>query len=117
MDLQTYVLKDESEIPVFENVVPLCELAKGLEEAGEFELAEETLRPFWRGLPLSSAHYRDWGTMRRAELLLRTGTLAGWIGSARQISGAQEIAKDLISESASIFGRLACDRKGSRSAR
>ena len=105
MDLQTYVLKDESEIPVFENVVPLCELAKGLEEAGEFELAEETLRPFWQGLP----HHPNtigMGSYAKGEVLLRTGTLAGWLGSAKQIPGAQEVAKDLISESASIFGRL-----------
>ena len=105
MDLQTYVLKDESEIPVFENVVPLCELAKGLEEAGEFELAEETLRPFWQGLP----HHPNtigMGSYAKGEILLRTGTLAGWLGSAKQIPGAQEVAKDLISESASIFGRL-----------
>jgi tetratricopeptide (TPR) repeat protein len=105
MDLQTYVFKDESEIPVFENLVPLCELAKGLEEAGEFDLAEETLRPFWRGLP----HRPDTtglGEYAKGELLLRTGTLAGWIGSAKQIPGAQETAKDLISESASIFGKL-----------
>jgi tetratricopeptide (TPR) repeat protein len=39
----------------------------------------------------------------KAELLLRTGTLTGWLGSAGQVSGAQEVAKDLISESTEIF--------------
>jgi tetratricopeptide (TPR) repeat protein len=39
-------------------------------------------------------------------LLLRVGTLSGWIGSAGQIPGAQEIAKDLISESSAIFEKL-----------
>jgi tetratricopeptide (TPR) repeat protein len=42
----------------------------------------------------------------KAELLLRAGTLTGWLGSAKQIPGAQETAKDLISESASIFENL-----------
>src|SRR5262249_10272696 len=77
-------------------------LAKGLEEAGEFELAEETLRPFWEGLahrPSTSGL----GVEAKAELLLRTGTITGWLGAAKQIAGSQELAKDLISEGASLF--------------
>ena len=31
-------------------------------------------------------------------MLLLVGTLSGWLGTARQTPGAQEIAKDLISE-------------------
>ena len=42
MDLQTSVFEREAQNVVLDNVLPLCELAKGLEEAGEFELAEET---------------------------------------------------------------------------
>src|SRR5262249_30431848 len=34
----------------------------------------------------------------QAEVLLRVGALSGWIGSASQIEGSQEAAKDLISE-------------------
>lgn len=40
------------------------------------------------------------------EVLLRAGVLSGWIGSANQIEGAQETAKDLISESAAVFEKL-----------
>ena len=105
MDLQTSVFKTEPETPALENVVPLCELAKGLEEAGEFELAEETLRPFWQGLP-HRPNTSGLGERARGELLLRAGTLTGWIGSAKQVPGAQEIAKDLISERANIFATL-----------
>jgi tetratricopeptide (TPR) repeat protein len=105
MDLQISAFKPEAEIPVLENIIPLCEMAKGLEEAGEFELAEETLKPFWQGL---SYRPNVTGLDERAkgELLLRAGTLTGWIGSAKQVPGAQEIAKDLVSESASIFAAL-----------
>src|SRR4030095_2474825 len=42
---------------------------------------------------------------------LRTGTLTGWLGSAKQISGAQETAKDLISESATFFERESLNEK------
>jgi hypothetical protein len=38
-----------------------------------------------------------------SEILLRAGTLSGWLGSVRQIEGAQDAAKDLISESIARF--------------
>jgi CheY-like chemotaxis protein len=41
-----------------------------------------------------------------AEVLLRVGALSGWFGSIRQIQGAQDIAKDLISESITRFEAL-----------
>jgi tetratricopeptide (TPR) repeat protein len=105
MDLPTYVFEKAAGGSALENVLPLCELAKGLEEAGEFELAEETLRPFWTGLPNRPDTTRL-TSEAKGELLLRAGTLTGWLGSARQISSSQEIAKDLISESAGIFETL-----------
>lgn len=110
MHLQTSVLKAETDSPSLQDVVPLCELAKGLEEAGEFELAEDTLHPFWRGIPYRPLT-NGLDPRAKAELLLRTGTLTGWIGSAKQIPGAQEIAKDLVSESASVFAALGIPEK------
>jgi tetratricopeptide (TPR) repeat protein len=88
----------------------LCELAKGLEEAGEFEQAAETLRPFWTrlGQPPNTAGLE---LSAKAELLLRSGALTGWLGSAKQLSGSQELAKDLISESASLFAQLGMAEK------
>ena len=41
-----------------------------------------------------------------ADVLLRAGVLSGWIGRSRQIEGAQEAAKDLISQSIAIFEKL-----------
>jgi hypothetical protein len=46
MHLQTSIYR-ETKNPNLDTLVSLCELAKELEDAGEFELAEETLRPFW----------------------------------------------------------------------
>lgn len=103
MDLQTSVVQPD--VGSAENVLPLCELAKGLEEAGEFESALDVLRPFWSG-PINRPAVAGFTDLASAELLLRAGTLTGWLGSARQIAGAQEAAKDLISESASIFEKL-----------
>jgi tetratricopeptide (TPR) repeat protein len=39
-------------------------------------------------------------------LLLRVGTLTGYLGSVQQIGGAQEVAKDLITESIHAFEKL-----------
>ena len=62
------------------------------------------LHPFWKGLSFrpDTDGFTD---EAKAELLLRTGTLTGWLGSAKQVPGAQELAKDLISESATLFLR------------
>jgi transcriptional regulator with PAS, ATPase and Fis domain len=42
-------------------------------------------------------------TRSAAELLLRAGVLTGYVGSFKQIAGAQEEAKDLISESIRLY--------------
>ena len=110
MDLQTSIYDREAHSPVLDNLLPLCELAKGLEEAGEFELAEETLRPFWEGVP-TRPDTRGISREAKAELLLRTGTLTGWLGSAKQIPGSQELAKDLISESVGIYETVGLGEK------
>ena len=110
MDLHTSVFENLGPSVAADDVLPLCELAKNLEEAGEFESAAETLRPFWRGL-LTRPKTNGIGELASAELLLRTGTLTGWIGSAKQLSGAQEVAKDFISESATVFESLQLSEK------
>lgn len=82
-----------------------CTLAKELEEAGNYEAARNAMGDLWQrigeqpvldGLDDRSA----------AEVLMRTGALTGWIGSAGQIGGAQETAKDLISASLTRFNKL-----------
>jgi tetratricopeptide (TPR) repeat protein len=88
-----------------ERVLTLCARAKDLEEAGQFEDARATIGEFWQRVgerPRLEGLTAD----AQAELLLRAGALSGWIGSAGQIAGAQEIAKDLISESAGAFEKL-----------
>jgi len=105
MDLQVSAFNSFIEPIIDDGVIPLCEIAKNLEEAGEFERAAKTLSSFWNGL-LNRPETRGLNEEEKAELFLRTGTLTGWLGSARQVSGAQEVAKDLISESAEIFEGL-----------
>src|SRR5215208_1652969 len=110
MELHTSIFENVTDFAVADNVIPLCELAKGIEEAGEFEKAQETLFPLWEGL-LHRPKTNGLSTEAKAELLLRTGTLTGWLGSAKQVAGAQEAAKDLISESAAVFEHLGLTEK------
>ena len=110
MDLQTSIYEHIIDPAVADNVIPLCELAKNFEEAGEFDRAAETIFPFWSGL-LSRPSIEGLAEDARAELLLRAGTLTGWLGSAKQVTGAQEVAKDLISESAELFQKLGLSEK------
>jgi len=109
MELHVATLQNLTGSPVAD-IIPLCELARTLEEAGQFESACEMLLPFWRG-PLNRPDTLGLTNDARAELLLRAGTLTGWLGSAKQLAGAQEVAKDLISESASIFEVLGNSEK------
>lgn len=86
-------------------VLELCARAQELGEAGKFEDARLVLSEFWQRIG-DRPKLDGLDKPVRAELLLRVGTLSGWLGSARQIPGAQEIAKDLITESSAIFEGL-----------
>src|SRR5713226_1025907 len=82
-----------------------CRLAKQLEKAGEYEAACEALSEFWleRHEP-PKLEGLDEAT--KAEVLLRVGALAGWLGSAHQAEGSQETAKNLITRGIEIFQEI-----------
>ena len=87
-----------------------CELAKEYEYKGEYEKARKVLRGLWfsigerpnlEGLDQNSA----------AEVLMRAGVLTGIIGSTNQIADAQETAKNLITESLTMFEAVPYPKK------
>lgn len=86
-------------------VLELCRRSKALEEVAEYEAAREALRPYWQRIG-DPPKLDGLSELEGAHVLLRAGALSGFIGSARQIPGAQEIAKDLISQAARSFERL-----------
>lgn len=88
-----------------DRVTLFCKQAKVHEEAGDFEAARVALAEFWAGVG-ERPRLDGLTEIAQAELLLRSGTLSGWIGSAQQIPGAQSSAKDLITESSRIFEKL-----------
>ena len=90
-----------------------CQLAKQLETEGDYDAAREAMGKLWRGIgerPLLEGLDDE----TKASALLRTGVLTGWLGSAKQISGAQESAKNLITESIEIFKSTEREQPSSR---
>jgi tetratricopeptide (TPR) repeat protein len=79
-----------------------CRLAKELEERGEYEGARRAMGDLWQRVG-ERPRLEGMEKTTQAEVLLRAGALTGWIGSAKQIEGAQEAAKDLVGESVRLF--------------
>lgn len=82
-----------------------CSIAKELEESGDYEGARRAMGELWQRVG-ERPNLEGLDEATQAEVLLRVGVLTGWIGSAKQIEDAQEQAKDLITESITIFQRL-----------
>lgn len=102
-------IADQS-LPKNERARLRCQLAKQLENVGNYDVAREVMGELWphyEGYPALD----DLDEATAAEVLLRTGTLVGWIGSAKQIEGSQETAKNLISESIRRFEALSLSGK------
>lgn len=82
-----------------------CALSNSFLKAGDYEGAVKALEGFWRGARERPATE---GLDPRAagEVLVQAGRLTSALGGARRIEGAQEAAKNLLSEGAGIFERL-----------
>ena len=100
----------DTKLPRNERALLRCRLAKELENVGNYEAAREAMGELWPRVgeyPLLDG--LDDATA--AEVLLRVGVLTGWLGSVKQVEGAQEIAKNLLSESQSRFEALGATEK------
>lgn len=82
-----------------------CQLAKELEDIGNYEAARDAMGNLWRGIG-HGVVLEGLDKATGAEVLLRAGVLTGWLGCAKRIEGTLDVAKDLISESLTIFETL-----------
>ena len=82
-----------------------CQLASQLEDEGDYEAAREAMGELWQRVG-ERPSLEGLNEETKAAVLLRAGVLTGWIGSAEQVSGAQETAKNLISESIALVDGL-----------
>jgi len=97
-------------VSVESRVEHVCELAKQRENKGLYEEARQALSAYWPH-PGERPLVKDLLPGAVAELLLRAGVITGALGGKTQLTGAQEAAKNLISESLSIFQSLNYQQK------
>ena len=96
---------DNPSLTADERALLRCELAAELILRGQYEEAREALGELWRGIgQRPNVDGLDGNTA--AEVLLQAGVLSGWLGACKQVGDAQEAAKNLISESATLFESL-----------
>src|SRR6266852_9190552 len=101
----TALRNQSSDLTLAERAEICCRLAKQLEKAGEYEAACEALSEFWPQRE-EQPKLDDLDEPTKAEVLLRIGAVAGWLGGANQTEGSQETAKDLVTQSIEIFDEL-----------
>jgi tetratricopeptide (TPR) repeat protein len=107
MDLQTSLLRqlENPNLSRDQWAQLRCQIAKELEEAGSYEESREALSELWRRIGERPA-IKELEPEIAGEVLLRAGVLTGWIGDRQQVEGAQETAKNLITEAIAIFESL-----------
>jgi tetratricopeptide (TPR) repeat protein len=99
-------MQTDRQAPMLDNRIhQQCLEAEQLEQSGDYELAREALSGIWTRIG-ERPRLDGLTESVSSEVLLRVGILAGFIGSARQMEGAQEFAKDLLSEARQGFERL-----------
>jgi tetratricopeptide (TPR) repeat protein len=94
-----------SRIPASEHALDLCRKALDLRDKGNHEAAERTMRPLWKGIG-GRPDTEGLPAPVAAEVLLCVGILTGSIGSKGEIKDAQEKAKNLITESITLYESL-----------
>jgi tetratricopeptide (TPR) repeat protein len=88
-----------------EGVWEVCQSARRLEEAGEYEEAEAALADFWDGVG-SEPRVAGLPDAEAAEVLLRAGAITRRINRPGVAPETLELAKDLISRGLNLFERL-----------
>ena len=87
-----------------------CETALELKDKGKYEGARTVMLPLWRRTG-ERPNIKGLHPSVAAELLLTVGILTGWLGSKEGIEGAQEMAKNLISESITFYESVGDTKK------
>lgn len=82
--------------------ITLCGAAAEFIQTGQYEAARDALGLFWAGTGVRP-DTRGLTEATAAEVLLQCGVLSGWLGTSGQVRGAQDAAKDLISEALRLF--------------
>lgn len=93
---------DLSHLPPNARARSRCEQALELKESGEYDAAQEMMRPLWKRLG-ERPNVAGLAPSVAAEVLFCAGVLTGWIGSRNEIKEADGWAKDLITEATTFY--------------
>src|SRR5215216_3981995 len=102
-DLLNQIL--HSDLSTDERAQLRCRLAKQLQEIGRYDKARDAMGELWSGIG-TPPNLEGLSDRTKGDALLRIGSLTSWLGSIRQVEGAQETAKNLLSESIATFQSL-----------
>jgi len=93
-----------------EEALVRCQAALEQKDKGDYGGAQKIMSGLWRGVG-ERPETKGLHASVSAEVLLCLGILTGWIGSKIQIKDAQEIARNLITESISYFESIGDQKK------
>ena len=88
-----------------------CRTALELKDRNEYDASREAMFPIWNGSIGSRPNTKGLSDAVAAEVLLTTGILTGWLGSRSEIKKADDYARDLITESITLYEALHDSRK------
>jgi tetratricopeptide (TPR) repeat protein len=88
-----------------------CQTALDLRDRSEYDAAREVMAPIWNGVIGSRPNTEGLHDTVVPEVLLTTGILTGWLGSRNEIKDADDYARDLITESITLFEALGDSKK------
>ncbi len=87
-----------------------CQTALGLRDRSEYDAAREVMAPLWSGIGHRPKTEGLHDTVV-PEVLLCAGILTGWLGSRNEIEDADDYARDLITESITLYEALGDSKK------
>ncbi|HYJ84810.1 MAG TPA: tetratricopeptide repeat protein [Pyrinomonadaceae bacterium] len=106
---------EASHLPANEEALIRCRRALELKDKDDYEGIREVMRPLW-GRVGDRPEIGGLHVLVSAEVLLCVGILTGWLGNKEGIGQAQEVAKNLITESITSY-QAAGDKKQVAAAR
>lgn len=93
---------DNPNLTADERAVLRCRVAAELIHTGRYEKARAALGDLWQGVG-ARPNVGGLEETTAAEVLMQCGSLSGWLGTSKRVEGAQDKAKDLISEALRLF--------------
>ena len=87
-----------------------CRTALDLRDRGDYDGAREVMDPLWCGIG-SRPQIEGLHSSVVPEVLLCAGILTGWLGSRSEIAEADDYARDLISESITLYEQAGDSKK------